>query len=57
MTRLSLSLLRDFTIMVPTQLTAEAINHLRKGIDMLLGRLSALQMAIQKGGRDTRQKA
>ncbi|KAI3799797.1 hypothetical protein L1987_35100 [Smallanthus sonchifolius] len=41
------------------QLTSEAANQLREGIDLLLGRWSALQMAIQNewGGRDTRQKA
>ncbi|XP_076923165.1 uncharacterized protein LOC143585211 [Bidens hawaiensis] len=46
-------------MVVPTQLTAEAVNQLREGIDLLLGRWSALQMAIQNewGGRDTRQKA
>ncbi|KAI3520033.1 hypothetical protein L1887_09254 [Cichorium endivia] len=46
-------------MVVPAQLTAEAVNQLREGIDLLLGRWSALQMAIQNewGGRDTRQKA
>ncbi|XP_076911730.1 uncharacterized protein LOC143569789 [Bidens hawaiensis] len=46
-------------MVVPTQLTAEAVNQLREGINLLLGRWSALQMAIQNewGGRDTRQKA
>lgn len=46
-------------MVVPTQLTGEAVNQLREGIDLLLGRWSALQMAIQNewGGRDTRQKA
>ncbi|KAL7612598.1 hypothetical protein Lser_V15G08704 [Lactuca serriola] len=46
-------------MVVPTHLTAEAVNELREGIDLLLGRWSALQMAIQNewGGRDTRQKA
>ncbi|KAJ0816310.1 putative pre-rRNA-processing protein TSR2 [Helianthus annuus] len=46
-------------MVVLTQLTAEAVNQLREGIDLLLGRWSALQMAIQNewGGRDTRQKA
>ncbi|KAL4576363.1 hypothetical protein LXL04_012455 [Taraxacum kok-saghyz] len=46
-------------MVVPAQLTAEAVNELREGIDLLLGRWSALQMAIQNewGGRDTHQKA
>ncbi|XP_071707100.1 uncharacterized protein [Rutidosis leptorrhynchoides] len=46
-------------MVVPAQLTAEAVNRLKEGIDLLLGRWSALQMAIQNewGGRDTRQKA
>ncbi|KAL4560625.1 hypothetical protein LXL04_032778 [Taraxacum kok-saghyz] len=46
-------------MVVPAQLTAEAVNQLREGIDLLLGRWSALQMAVQNewGGRDTRQKA
>nr|XP_043631409.1 pre-rRNA-processing protein TSR2 homolog [Erigeron canadensis]XP_043631410.1 pre-rRNA-processing protein TSR2 homolog [Erigeron canadensis] len=46
-------------MVVPAQLTAEAVNQLREGIDLLLGRWSALQMAIQNewGGRDTRQRA
>ncbi|XP_076925686.1 uncharacterized protein LOC143588615 [Bidens hawaiensis] len=46
-------------MVVPGQLTAEAGNELREGIELLLGRWSALQMAIQNewGGRDTRQKA
>ena len=45
-------------MVVPAQLTAEAVNQLREGIDLLLGRWSALQMAVQNewGGRDTRQK-
>ncbi|KAI3705158.1 hypothetical protein L1987_75391 [Smallanthus sonchifolius] len=53
------TLIREFEMVVPTQLTAEAVNQLREGIDLLLGRWSALQMAIQNewGGRDTRQKA
>ncbi|KAI7752684.1 hypothetical protein M8C21_029217 [Ambrosia artemisiifolia] len=44
---------------VPAQLTPEAANQLREGIDLLLGRWSALQMAIlnEWGGRDTRPKA
>ncbi|PWA84186.1 hypothetical protein CTI12_AA161420 [Artemisia annua] len=46
-------------MVVPAQLTAEAVNQLREGIDLILGRWSALQMAIHNewGGRDTRQKA
>lgn len=46
-------------MVVPAHLTAEAVNELREGIDLLLGRWSALQMAVQNewGGRDTRQKA
>ncbi|CAI9268187.1 unnamed protein product [Lactuca saligna] len=49
----------ELTMVVPAQLTAEAVNQLREGIDLLLGRWSALQMAVQNewGGRDTRQKA
>ncbi|KAJ0829056.1 putative pre-rRNA-processing protein TSR2 [Helianthus annuus] len=44
---------------MPAQLTPEAANQLREGIGLLLGRWSALQMAIQNecGGRDTRQRA
>ncbi|GJW62874.1 pre-rRNA-processing protein TSR2 [Tanacetum coccineum] len=46
-------------MVVPAQLTAEAVNQLREGIDLILGRWSALQMAIHNewGGRDTSQKA
>ncbi|KAK9061213.1 hypothetical protein SSX86_018393 [Deinandra increscens subsp. villosa] len=49
----------EFAMVVPAQLTSEAANQLREGIDLLLGRWSALQMAVQNewGGRDTRQKA
>ncbi|KAL4585309.1 hypothetical protein LXL04_009927 [Taraxacum kok-saghyz] len=49
----------EFEMVVPAQLTAEAVNELIEGNDLLLGRWSALQMAIQNewGGRDTRQKA
>ncbi|KAJ0855596.1 putative pre-rRNA-processing protein TSR2 [Helianthus annuus] len=44
---------------MPAQLTPEAAIQLREGIGLLLGRWSALQMAIQNewGGRDTRQRA
>ncbi|KAI3793081.1 hypothetical protein L1987_35694 [Smallanthus sonchifolius] len=49
----------EFAMAVPAQLTSEAVNQLREGIELLLGRWSALQVAIQneRGGRDTRQKA
>ncbi|KAJ0705032.1 putative pre-rRNA-processing protein TSR2 [Helianthus annuus] len=44
---------------MPAQLTPEAAIQLREGIGLLLGRWSALQMAIQNewGGRDTPQRA
>lgn len=46
-------------MVVPARLTYEAANQLREGIDLVLGRWTALQMAIHNewGGRDTRQKA
>ncbi|KAL8193020.1 hypothetical protein R6Q57_027468 [Mikania cordata] len=46
-------------MVIPAQLTSEAVNQLREGIDLLLGKWTALQMAIHNewGGRDTRQKA
>ncbi|CAI9273523.1 unnamed protein product [Lactuca saligna] len=46
-------------MVVPVHLTVEAVNELREGIDLLLGRWSALHMAIQNewGGCETRQKA
>ncbi|KAL8247654.1 hypothetical protein R6Q59_008870 [Mikania micrantha] len=45
-------------MVIPAQLTSEAVNQLREGIDLLLGKWTALQMAIHNewGGRDTRQK-
>ncbi|KAD7480066.1 hypothetical protein E3N88_03202 [Mikania micrantha] len=47
-----------FAMVIPAQLTSEAVNQLREGIDLLLGKWTALQMAIHNewGGRDTRQK-
>lgn len=56
--QITLLLVKEVMV-VPAQLTADAVNQLREGIDLILGRWSALQMAIHNewGGRDTRQKA
>uniref|UniRef100_A0A5B7AWZ7 Pre-rRNA-processing protein TSR2 n=1 Tax=Davidia involucrata TaxID=16924 RepID=A0A5B7AWZ7_DAVIN len=42
-----------------TQLSAEGAGHLQEGINLVLSRWSALQMAVENewGGRDSRQKS